>query len=84
MVAFWLLGGFASPYAGTSFAGGDSEAHLRCILMFFAGAVSASLIDHTTGTVDPVNIRPAYILIGLILMIAAVIWIKSLGEALSM
>lgn len=64
--------------------GGFSEAALfhrgwfRLFLLFAISAVSASLVDHEVGTMDRTNIRFAYVLIGGVLMIAAIVWLRAI------
>ncbi|SKA83966.1 hypothetical protein SAMN02745166_00965 [Prosthecobacter debontii] len=85
-----LLGGFAflgvfskpelpqgSPY-GT---GRVQKAWVYCMLLVTLGAASASVVDHYAGTMEPLNLRPIYILLGVGLMIAGVVWSRSLKQS---
>ena len=85
--AFAAWGGFSTPEV-------DSEAmivHWRrlskawtyCILLFLAGAVSVSVIDHFVGTVDRSSVRLLYIIFGVILMVASIMWQRGLRQAAS-
>ncbi len=51
-----------------------------CIVLFVGGAVSATVIEHSIGHMDPTNLRPAYIFMGVVLMMASVLWLKALKE----
>ena len=43
--------------------------------------MSVSLIDHRVGLMEPTNLRLLYILLGGILMVSAILWLRSLKEA---
>lgn len=78
---FALLGGFQRPNVPTG--GIHSSTHVNkawsyCVVLFIAGAVSATLIEHTVGYMDPTNLRPGYIVLGLLMMTAAVFWLHTL------
>lgn len=80
----FLLGGFSAPDAAEeSFfqARRTQKAWFYCVVLFIGGAVSASLIDHRVGLMDPTNIRYLYILIGGILMVSSMLWLRSLKAA---
>lgn len=83
---FALLGGFQPPGRGGDGAEpshrGD-EAWSYCVILFVAGAVSASLVEHTIGYMDPTNLRPAYLLMGMLLMLASCVWLRTLKEGLA-
>lgn len=79
--AWW--GGFTAPAVPAD--GFHSPAAVRkgwtyCILLFVAGAVSASLVEHRVGLMDPTNLRPAYVLLGMVLMVAAGVWLRALKQ----
>ena len=84
LVLFAVLGGFAPPSLPP-----DSileprkvaKAWRYCVLLFIAGAVCVSVIDHFVGTLDRSNIRLFYIIIGSVLMIGSYIWIRGLHGA---
>jgi hypothetical protein len=83
ITAFWLLDGFHAPVV-RSVEYIDShrslEAWRRCVQLFVVGAVSVSLIDHHTGTLDRTSLRFAYVLLGLILMTSGCLWLRSLKQ----
>ena len=39
-----------------------------------------SVVEHRVGLMDPTNLRPAYVFIGAILMVAGVLWLRVLKE----
>lgn len=81
---FTLLGGFSEPKVSD-----DREttpvhrAWFMCMVLFVGGAAAASVIEHTIGHMDPTNLRPAYIFIGVVLMVASVLWLKALKQGLA-
>ena len=86
MALFWFLGGFDPLDAGLS---EDYQPHqkslrawLMCIAAFVGGAVSVSFIEHKVGHVDPTNLRFAYILFGIALMVLGILWHHSLVTGL--
>jgi hypothetical protein len=84
-LAFFAIdGGFTPPQMTGSLHGAaqTQRAWLYCVILFVVGAVSVSVVDHTIGHMDPIHLRPAYILIGVVLMVASVVWLRSLKEAL--
>jgi len=84
LVLFAVLGGFVPPSLSP-----DSMLDPRrvtkawscCVLLFIAGAVCVSVMDHFVGTLDRSNLRLLYILIGLVLMIGSYMWIRGLHGA---
>ena len=64
--------------------GGFSEAALshrgwfKLFLLFAVSAVFASIVDHEVGLVDRTNLRFAYVFIGGVLMLAAILWLRGL------
>ncbi len=54
-----------------------------CMALFVGGAVSVSVIEHIIGLLDPTNLRPAYVFIGVILMVAGVLWLRALKEGVA-
>ena len=48
------------------------------IILFILGAASATIVEHETGTLDRASLRWLYILLGIILMAAAVTWTRAL------
>ena len=63
LAGFWLLGGFEFP--------GDGFAYLRkpwlySVLMFVAGGVFATIVDHWVGNLDRSNLRWLYVLLGVL------------------
>lgn len=78
VLAFWFLDGFESTVTredGTRILLG--AAWIRCLAMFFVGAVAVSLVDHYIGTMEPQNLRLVYIFIGVVLMVGAYLLLSS-------
>lgn len=80
---FAWFGGFQTPEVPSQ--GFHSPAAVRkawsyCVLLFVIGAVSATVVDHTVGLMDPTNLRGAYVLLGLGLMAASVLWLRTLRQ----
>ena len=87
--AWW--GGFSPPQnkdRQVTHVHGVRDVWIKCTLMFVAGAVCVSLVDHRVGLMDPTHLRPVYVILGLFLMIGAVIWLQAVkhatGEGLAM
>ena len=85
VVAFWLLGGFTSPWADIEYApvGRSGRAWGYCILMFLAGAASVSVVDHFTGVMEPKNLRLVYVIMGILLMVGSLLWLGAMRESFS-
>jgi hypothetical protein len=83
LALFAALGGFACPSLPPDSIlnqGRVTKAWSYCVLLFIAGAVCASLVDHFVGNIDRSNIRFLYLVIGSLLMIGSYFWIRSLHE----
>ncbi|CAN5565960.1 hypothetical protein BH09VER1_BH09VER1_48310 [soil metagenome] len=78
---FAAFGGFSEPHVSAILQGSSADGWLDCILLFIAGAVCVSLIDHRVGLREPTNLRPLYIILGLISMAAALAWLSALKHA---
>ena len=81
---FAVWGGFRAPEVpkdGMHSAARVNKAWSYCVVLFVAGAVCATLIEHTVGYMDPTNLRPAYILLGVLLMFAGGFWLHTLKES---
>ncbi len=84
LVLFAVLGGFSAPSLSP-----DSildprrvtKAWIYCVLLFIAGAVCVSVIDHYVGSLERSNIRLLYIIIGSLVMIGSYMWIRGLHGA---
>ncbi len=76
LLVFWLLGGFDFPDVEGS-QHRLRQAWLRWVALYVVGAVNVSLIDHKAGTMDPTNLRFAYILLGSMLMLGGVLLSRS-------
>lgn len=77
--AFW--GGFSAPEVSEYHQSQHVyEAWFMCMALFVGGAVSVSVIEHKMGHMDPTNLRPAYVFIGVVLMVAGVLWLRALKE----
>ncbi|MEN3942547.1 hypothetical protein WJU23_14705 [Prosthecobacter sp. SYSU 5D2] len=80
---FALFGGFTKAQPSpNSFHNSVSvqKAWYYCVLLYVAGASLASLTDHWAGTMEPVNYRILYIILGALLMLAGGLWLRSLKE----
>jgi hypothetical protein len=86
LLAAWL-GGFA--YFGGFSASQTDEDHsparagkawFYCVVLFVTGAASASVVDHYAGTVSYSNLRPAYVLLGVLLMATGLFWLRLLKK----
>jgi hypothetical protein len=83
LAGFALLGGFTPPDSSSaSRAAQATKAWTYCIIMFSAGAVLVSVIEHRVGYIDPTSLRPAYILLGIGLMVASILWLRVLREGM--
>lgn len=81
---FAVFGGFQPPEVSSN--GIHSAAQVRkawsyCVVLFIAGAVSATLIEHTVGYMPPMSLRPGYILLGAVLMFASAFWLHTLKQS---
>lgn len=77
---FALLGGFTPPAASESSQNvrQKTKAWTYCMALFVVGAAAVSVVDHITGTIHPTNLRPAYIVLGVLLMVAGALWLRAL------
>jgi dipeptide/tripeptide permease len=81
---FALLGGFTPPEPAPHSMHNTAnvrKAWTYCVALYIFGAAAASLTDHWAGTMEPVNLRPVYILVGGLLMLAGGLWLRSLKES---
>lgn len=79
-----LIGGFSKPDMASNSvhnAASVRKAWTYCIALYVIGAAAASLVDHWTGTMELANLRLLYILLGVLLMLAGGLWLRSLKEA---
>lgn len=84
LTAFAILGGFTPPVLSD-----DSildprrvaKAWFYCLMLFIAGAVCVSVVDHFVGNIDRSNLRILYILLGVAVMIGSTIWLRGLKSA---
>lgn len=84
LAGFALMGGFSKPEIRQDGMHHSTQVHkawFYCVILFVAGAVSVSVVDHSIGYMDPTNLRPAYIFLGIVLMIASFVWLRSLKQA---
>ena len=86
IAAFWWFGGFSIgvPHDAFHDPGRVTKAWLYCVILFFTGAGSASVIDHYVGTLDRWNMRVAYVLLGVALMVGSSLWMAALKRSLSL
>lgn len=74
---FWWIGGFdlsATLPKGSP----NARAMLYRIAMFVIGAGCMTIVEHEVGNLDRTSLRWLYILLGVILMAAAVTWTRAL------
>lgn len=82
--AFYAYGGFDSPVVpeeAYQVPAKVKQAWFKCVLMFVAGAVSVSLVDHHVGLFEPTNLRILYVIVGIVLMVGASLWLNALKTA---
>lgn len=77
IAGFWWIGGFDPSSALPSDARNNRAMFYRAIL-FVLGAGCITVVEHESGTLDRTNLRPLYIILGLLLITAAVFWTRSL------
>jgi len=61
-----------------------TKAWFQCALLFCAGAISATFVDHYVGNIDRTNLRFLYILLGLVMMLVGIFWLRSLQQQFSL
>ncbi|TLD69620.1 hypothetical protein FEM03_16820 [Phragmitibacter flavus] len=86
VISFWLWGGFSVPNLPEDDYRDPSKvarAWGQAILLFLAGAVAVSVIDHYVGNLDRTNLRLLYILVGIIMMIGSVLWLKGMRSPIT-
>lgn len=77
LAGFALIGGFTRPDLPPESLHHSQrvyKAWFYCMALFVSGSACVTLIDHWTGTLEPVNLRFAYIALGAILMAAGLLW----------
>ena len=74
---FWLIGGFDLSVTLPK-GNPNARAMLYRIAMFVIGAGCMTIVEHEVGNLDRTSIRWLYILLGAILMTAAVTWTRAL------
>ncbi len=80
---FWLLGGFSNPGldpGGYLDSRRITKAWTYCIILYLAGAGSATIVDHFAGNLDRSNLRLIYIILGVLLMLSSLLWLHVLRE----
>ena len=84
IIIYAALGGFSIPEIPADSLVNPhllKRAWYRCALVYLAGAVAVSVVDHFVGTMDRTNIRSVYVVGGSLAMLAAVLWMRSLNDA---
>ncbi len=74
LVGFGLLGGYVPPKVvagGYHSATAVGSGWFGCLALFVTGAGCATVVDHWTGNLDRWNVRPAYMVVGVLLMVTA-------------
>jgi len=77
VAGYWCLGGF-DVSATIPQGHPNHRAIFYRIILFVIGAGCVSLVEHEIGTMDRTNLRPLYIVLGIILMTGTIIWTRSL------
>lgn len=77
---FAFLGGFTPPWIRLGLDPGaiPGRPWMTCVLMYLAGAAMATIVDHWVGLMPPSNLRLLYVVGGVLLMAAAVLWYRSM------
>lgn len=81
---FALWGGFSKPELSTGSrydTARVNRAWIYCIALVVVGAAAVSIVDHYTGIMEPVNLRLLYILLGIGLMAAGILWLRAMKQA---
>jgi hypothetical protein len=84
VLVFWFFSGFENTVPGeegTRVALGG--AWIRPLIMYFVGAVGVSFIDHYIGTLERQNLRLVYLIGGTVLMVGAIVMLRSAKAALA-
>ncbi|CAN5565999.1 hypothetical protein BH09VER1_BH09VER1_48320 [soil metagenome] len=83
--AFVYWGGFVPPViaVGAFQASRMHQIWLYSTIIFVVGAFCASVIDHRVGREKNVNLRPAYLVVGILLMAASAYWLYDLRQSLT-
>ncbi|MCX6981521.1 MAG: hypothetical protein NTV08_12310 [Verrucomicrobia bacterium] len=77
LASYWWLGGFDLSTTLPHFHPNQRAMFYR-IILFVIGAGCVTVVEHEVGTLDRTNLRPLYLVLGTILMAAAIIWTRSL------
>ena len=75
---YWAIGGFS--LVGSDLPG-MSRSAMNCVGLFLGGAGLATIVDHYVGTMERTNLRVLYVLLGIALMTAGVLWIEALKQS---
>jgi hypothetical protein len=76
LAGYFLLGGLPPRELpdGRPVPSRTMKAWLYCTALFVVGAGMATVVEHRVGDLDPVSLRPMYILIGVLAMAGAGFW----------
>lgn len=81
---YYYLGGFTPPHvveAGYS-QGQFNRVWMLMLLLYCSGAMAVTVVEHEVGLFPPTSLRFLYVILGLILMGAAVGWLVSSRQAI--
>ena len=85
LVIFAAWGGFGA--VGNSKGEFDSarvgRAWRYCVMMYVAGAVCVSIVDHTVGNLDRTNLRFLYVILGIGLMAGGAFWLHTVRSSVA-
>lgn len=84
ILVFWFFKGFENTVPGEEGARVDLGSEwVWPLIMYFVGAVAVSFIDHYIGTLERQNLRLVYLIGGTILMVSAIVMLRSAKTALA-
>ncbi|MEM6915730.1 MAG: hypothetical protein AAF491_04105 [Verrucomicrobiota bacterium] len=58
--------------------GNAMKAWSLCVALFVIGSAFLTIVNHSIGLVHPVNLRPVYVMIGLVLIVISLLWVVAL------
>ena len=84
VLVFWFFKGFENSVPDEEGARIElGGAWVRPMIMYFVGAVGVSFIDHYIGTLERQNLRLVYLIGGTVLMVGAIVMLRSAKAALA-
>lgn len=82
LVALWYLGGYRYPLQPEALVNGRTagQSWMLAHLLYLVGAGSFALIDQRVGPEKEINLRLVYLVAGIGMMTASVIWLGRLAD----